>query len=487
LIVVLDHQGIATMNRISWHALPRLGFARSRNSRRRRGWTAVRYSGSGLEALEGRILLSSGVVEDLTGLPVSAEENQQFTQEVASFSDTSSLAVPSNFTATINWRDGTPTTTGAVTESIYGVFYVSGSHDYTSNFSSYTDPDLPIAVTITDQSGTTYSTSTVATPDELSASLNLPFTATQGVAFSGEVLTFGNSNPSPPAGEYTSVEINWGDGSPDSPGTVTAPCAGCTAVVDGAHTYPVVSSAGGSSVDYTVTVTIQDEDGATLLATNTMAVAPSPLTVSGTINPSSLNGQSPTSDVTNTNQPDFYGTATDLSLVTLYAMPTSGGTTIEIGSGYAAYDGSWNISSSTALPDGSYTIEATDHYDGTTSAPFTVTPAPLVVDSAASTSALPPAGDVGGPVISALTFDRSDATLTVTFQDGSSGMDLATVKDKAFYHLSASPLSKKADVLPMIRPTSIRITPGATPTSPVVAKVVFQHGARACAAVFTPS
>ena len=326
------------MNRLSRHVLPRFGFASSRNSRRRRGWAAVRCAGSGLEALESRILLSSGGV-DLAGLPVSAEENQQFTQEVATFQDTSSVAVPSNFTATINWGDGAPTTTGTVTESIYGVFYVSGSHDYTSDFSSYTDPDLPIAVTITDQSGTTYSTSTVATPDELSTCVNLPFTATQGVAFSGEVLTFGNSNASPPAGEYNSVEINWGDGSPDSLGTVTEPCAGCTAVVDGTHTYPLVSPAGGSSVYYTVTVTIQDEDGATLVATNTMAVAPPSLTVSGTINPSSLSGPSATSNVTNTDQPDFYGTATDLSLVTLYAMPTSGGTTTKIGSGHASYDG----------------------------------------------------------------------------------------------------------------------------------------------------
>jgi hypothetical protein len=224
-----------------------------------------------------------------------------------------------------------------------------------------------------------------------------------------------------------------------------------------------------------------------------------PLTVSGAIDPSSLSGQSTTSNVTNTNLPDFNGPATDGSLLTLYAMPTSGGTTIEIGSGYAGDDRSWYIDSSTALPDGSYPITAIDPYAGATSLPVAITPDPLVVasaqsttttlppadGSAPSTSILPPADDAAGPVISALTLDRPDATLTVTFQDGSSGMDLATVKDKAFYHLSAGPLSKEADVQPMIRPTRINIIRGAAPTSPVVAKVVFQHGARLRGGVYS--
>ena len=75
-----------------------------------------------------------------------------------------------------------------------------------------------------------------------------------------------------------------------------------------------------------------------------------------------------------------------------------------------------------------------------------------------------------------MTFDRFDATLTVTFQDNLSGMDLASMENSAFYHLSAKPLAKYVHVLPLILPTSITVTPGATPECPVVATVVFHHG-----------
>jgi hypothetical protein len=137
------------------------------------------------------------------------------------------------------------------------------------------------------------------------------------------------------------------------------------------------------------------------------------------------------------------------------------------------------VATSTALPDGSYTITAIDQYAGVTSSPVAITPDPLVVQAAqAAVQPLPLVANTAGPVISALTFDRADATLTVTYQDSSSGMDMASVEDKAFYHLSARPLAKTAHLLSGNRPTSIRIVPGATPTSPVVATVVFEHGAR---------
>ena len=54
--------------------------------------------------------------------------------------------------------------------------------------------------------------------------------------------------------------------------------------------------------------------------------------------------------------------------------------------------------------------------------------------------------DTVAPVITAVSFDRFDATLTVTFQDNLSGMDLASVENSAFYHLSAKPLAKNVHV-----------------------------------------
>ena len=215
---------------------------------------------------------------------------------------------------------------------------------------------------------------------------------------------------------------------------------------------------------YSITVNVHDQDGLTLAITNTAAVAIPAFTFGGSVNPSSISGErTNTTDATNNNEPDLLGTAAPLSLVTLYATPASGGTPTQIGSGYAQADGDWNILSVSALPTNTYTITATDRYDGMI-ATATLTPTPLLIDTV-------------GPVITALTFDRADATLTVTFQDNLSGMDMASIEDSAFYHLSARPLAKDVHVLPLILPTSITVTPGATATSPVVATVVFQHGA----------
>ena len=79
-------------------------------------------------------------------------------------------------------------------------------------------------------------------------------------------------------------------------------------------------------------------------------------------------------------------------------------------------------------------------------------------------------------MVTALSFDRFDATLTVTFQDNLSGMDLASITNSAFYHISATPLVDDVHVPHLILPTSITYTPGALPSDPVVVNVVFNKG-----------
>src|SRR5207248_4259036 len=81
---------------------------------------------------------------------VSAREDVPFQGDVATFTSANSGAVASDFTATINWGDGTPATAGTITEDAATVFHVSGNHTYTKPGSS------PISVTIRDQNGTLY-------------------------------------------------------------------------------------------------------------------------------------------------------------------------------------------------------------------------------------------------------------------------------------------------------------------------------------------
>ena len=79
-------------------------------------------------------------------------------------------------------------------------------------------------------------------------------------------------------------------------------------------------------------------------------------------------------------------------------------------------------------------------------------------------------------MITALRFDRTDGTLTVTYKDNLSGMDLASVTNSAFYHISATPLSSKVHPPALILPTSINVSSDGIPTDPVVVSVVFNKG-----------
>jgi hypothetical protein len=75
----------------------------------------------------------------LTASPVNftALAGTQFNGSVATFTDANPDAQASDFTATINWGDGTATTTGTVAAASGGGFVVTGTHTYAST-GSYT-------------------------------------------------------------------------------------------------------------------------------------------------------------------------------------------------------------------------------------------------------------------------------------------------------------------------------------------------------------
>ena len=55
-------------------------------------------------------------------------------------------------------------------------------------------------------------------------------------------------------------------------------------------------------------------------------------------------------------------------------------------------------------------------------------------------------------------------------------MDLASLTNSAFYHISATPLSSKVHPPALILPTSINVSSDGIPTDPVVVNVVFNKG-----------
>jgi PKD repeat protein len=178
-----------------------------------------------------------------SGVPVSAVEGAAFSGKlVATFTDSAGTGSAANYTATIDWGDGTASTAGAISyDSGSGTYSVTGDHTYAEEGSD------TISVTIqggTASGETVTSTAVVSdpplalntTPLALTAAENLPTGSVAVALFTdagGPELTGGEPTP----GEY-SASIDWGDGSgADTNATVTWSAASQAFTVFGSHTY----------------------------------------------------------------------------------------------------------------------------------------------------------------------------------------------------------------------------------------------------------
>ena len=200
-----------------------------------RGVSRVARSGAvrarlGTEPLESRQLLSiTG-----QGLVFSAAEGNAFAGEVAVFSSNDpGTPSASNFTATITWGDGNVSANVPATPdpSTAGQFDIVGKNTYASLGT------VPVSVVIhdaVDASDTTLTgAANVFDPPIVITAVALQ--ATAGSTFSGDAATFADLNPVASPAAFTAA-INWGDGSPVSPGTITED-ANRTFHVSGSHTY----------------------------------------------------------------------------------------------------------------------------------------------------------------------------------------------------------------------------------------------------------
>jgi len=161
------------------------------------------------------------------GTTITYTPNQPLTNvTVATFTDTNTVNVAGDFTAQIDWGDGT-TTTGTVQGSA-GSFSIVGSHTYTAagenTISVAFADDAPDAAT-----GFVASNAVSGFGGQVTLS-----SATEGTANNGvEVATFADTSASHTAADYT-ANIDWGDGT-TTPGTVSG--SGQSFTVTGSHTY----------------------------------------------------------------------------------------------------------------------------------------------------------------------------------------------------------------------------------------------------------
>jgi len=197
----------------------------------------------------------------------SAAEGAAFNGAVATFEDDNPAATATDFTATIDWGDGTTPTMGMIFASS-AAFAVVGQHTY-GDEGSFT-----VTVTISDVppgtgTATATDTATVTESDSLSGT-PVSFVALAGTSFTGTVANFTDSYTGNNAGDFTAT-IDWGDAT-TSAGTVTG--GGASYTVSGTHTYAAPGT-------FSVMVTLSDDapGTATAMVTSTAHVAGAGLTV----------------------------------------------------------------------------------------------------------------------------------------------------------------------------------------------------------------
>ena len=223
------------------------------------------------DAVAASVATVSDAALTATGLPTppAIAEGILFSGTVASFSDADPLGTVSDYSATINWGDGT-ITSGKVVPGTPGLFNVTGAH-------TFEEGTFPVSVTITDAGlpVTAVTTFTITDPNALVAPVTpTPILENEGQAFTAQVGAFTDPNLLGTLSDFA-VTINWGDLSPTSTGTVTQAVNG-TFSVSGAHTY-------ASEGSFPVTFSVKDSGGGLLTAATgvNVTVNDAPLTAAG--------------------------------------------------------------------------------------------------------------------------------------------------------------------------------------------------------------
>ncbi len=126
-----------------------------------------------------------------TGTTFLASAGSSFTRTVATFTDDNPLAVIGDYTATINWGDGTPTGSGTISVNSGGGFQVDGTHIYASENTFQVD----ITIHGVGVGGSTTSTTSTAQVVQSLAAAGLNISTVEGVPFSGDVANFIVADP----------------------------------------------------------------------------------------------------------------------------------------------------------------------------------------------------------------------------------------------------------------------------------------------------
>jgi hypothetical protein len=162
--------------------------------------------GGSLQVSESFTLIVTGL--QLSTRPITATETATFSKVIATFTDRDPQGPISNYSATIDWGDGTTSTADVPSRTIVRsgrAFAIRGSHRYTEE-GTYT-----VTVTLTDLQATVQGTSSANVLDAPLKARGTTVRTSHGTAFSGIVASFTDPGTDGSPADYIAV-INWGDG-----------------------------------------------------------------------------------------------------------------------------------------------------------------------------------------------------------------------------------------------------------------------------------
>jgi hypothetical protein len=192
--------------------------------------------------------------------PASYEGVATGTQTLATFTDASIYADIGDFTALVDWGDGSTSTLtaagGGIMANATGGFAIVGDHTYAEE-GSYT-----LAVQIADLGGFSTSTSStfkVADAPLAITALNPPNPVATVNTGPLTVATFTDANANPDINDFTAT-VSWGDGSTDA---LTAANGGLVANGDGTFSVIAAHTYATETPNLTFAITVTDAGGAT--------------------------------------------------------------------------------------------------------------------------------------------------------------------------------------------------------------------------------
>lgn len=361
--------------------------------------------------------------------PITGARGVPFSGNIAAFSDPFKGAVASDFTATIDWGDGT-TGPGQILGT--GPFTVGGTHTFAN------EGALTTSVVIRDKaSGATLLTlvGSATIPDAPLSINGQAFSVQLGTPFSGTIATFTDGDATPMLSDF-SAKVAWGDGTVVNAQVLPDPKVPGQFLVNASNNYAQPGV-------YPVGVVVTDRGGAApaVAIFSSIVNAPPIFPLSGGLEAASDSGASNSDNVTNVAQPTYSGTAGPNAIVQIFGQNLNSPTGSMFGQGTADALGNWRITLFSPLPDGAYALVASalDAQGQVSSVPtrlsggaplFIVTSAPRVTNAlynSRTNTALVTIQTTGAPLDLATLTNPTNYTFTRTNANGSSSMPIAGI------------------------------------------------------------